>query len=209
MWLSYVEYHLRPLPGFIRIQPWLDAAALRAWERSHQPPPPRSVKAAAIRRHASAARRVFVESGTFFGDMVAAVRPDFDRLFSIELSPRLACRAQRRFAADGAVTILPGDSGALLGPLLRSVGAPAVLWLDGHYSGWLTARGETDTPVRREIEAALDSGTPDDVLLIDDARLFGAHPAYPSVEDLIALVRSHRPGWGLQLEDDVVRVSAD
>ncbi len=158
MWLSYVEYHLRPLPGFSRIQPWLDAATLRAWERTHQPPPPRSVKAAAIRRHAGAARRVFVESGTFFGDMVAAVRPDFDRLFSIELSPRLARRAQRRFAADRAVTILPGDSAALLGPLLRSVGAPAVLWLDGHYSGWLTARGETDTPVRREIEAVLDWG---------------------------------------------------
>ena len=207
MWLPYVEYHLRALPGFLRVQPWLEAAALRDWKRTRRPPPPRSVKAVAIRRHATAARRVFVESGTFFGDMVAAVRPAFDRLFSIELSPRLARGAQRRFAADGAVTILEGDSGALLGPLLRSVGAPAVLWLDGHYSGWLTARGETDTPVRREIEAALECGTPDDVLLIDDARLFGSDPAYPLLEDLFNLVRSRRPGWELRLEDDIVRVS--
>lgn len=209
MWLSYLEYHLRPLPGFPLIQPWLEAAALRAWERTGRPPPPRPVKTVAIRRHASASRRVFVESGTFFGDMLKAVRPDFDRLFSIELSPRLARRAQRRFAADGAVTILSGDSGVLLGPLLRSVRAPAVVWLDGHYSGWLTARGDTDTPVRHEVEAALDSGTPGDVLLIDDARLFGAHPAYPSVEEIASLVRSHRPGWRLRLEDDILTLCAE
>jgi hypothetical protein len=208
MWLPYLEYYLRPVPGFGRVQPWLEAAALRAWQRTHVPPPPRTVKAAAVRRHATAARSVFVESGTFFGDMVAAVRPDFARLFSIELSGRLARRAQRRFAADAAVTILSGDSGALLGPLLLSVNAPAVLWLDGHYSGWLTARGETDTPVRREIEAALDSGTSDDVILIDDARLFGAHPAYPSIDEVLALVRSHRPSWRLRVEDDVVLASA-
>jgi hypothetical protein len=209
MWLSHVEYHLRPLPGFTRIQPWLEAAAARSWRRTHQPPPPRSVKAALIRRHAGLGRRVFVESGTFFGDMVAALRLDFERLFSIELSPRLARRAERRFGADESVTILHGDSAVLLGPLLRSLAAPAVLWLDGHYSGWLTARGATDTPVRREIQAALDSGTPQDVILIDDARLFGSDPAYPSVEDLRSLVRAQRPGWALRIEDDVVRVSAD
>jgi hypothetical protein len=149
-----------------------------------------------------------VESGTFFGDMLAAVRPDFDRVYSIELSPRLARRARQRFAADGAVTILLGDSGSLLGPLLRSLGTPAAVWLDGHYSGWLTARGETDTPVWREIEAALDSGAPDDVLLIDDARLLGVHPAYPLVEEIAELVRSRRPGWRLRLEDDILRASA-
>ncbi len=100
MLLPHLEYHLRPLPGFTRIQPWLEAVALRSWQRTRRPPPPRSVKAAAIRQHASATRRVFVESGTFFGDMVMAVRSGFDRLFSIEL---FGCRrAQPRFAADGA-----------------------------------------------------------------------------------------------------------
>ena len=100
MWLPHVEYHLRPLPGFGCIQPWLEALALREWRRTRRPPPPRSVKAEAIRAYASADRRVFVESGTFFGDMLSAVRPDFERLFSIELSPSLARRARRRFAAD-------------------------------------------------------------------------------------------------------------
>jgi len=208
MWLAHIEYHLRSIPGFGLIQPWTEAAALWDWRRSQRPPPPRTVKAAAIRSYARSTRRIFVESGTFFGDMVAAVRPDFDRLISIELSPRLARRARRRFASDGAVTILQGDSGAVLGPLLASLSAPAVLWLDGHYSGWLTARGDTETPVLREVEAALEFGHSEDVLLVDDARLFGRDPAYPSTADLSARVRARRPGWEVRMEDDIVRACA-
>ena len=210
MWLPRPRVpYLRPVPGFGRVQPWLEAAALRAWQRTHVPPPPRTVKAAAVRRHATAARSVFVESGTFFGSCGRR-----SARTSIACSPSScpdawAGRAQRLFAADAAVTILSGDSGALLGPLLLSVNAPAVLWLDGHYSVWLTARGETDTPVRREIEAALDSGTPDDVILIDDARLFGAHPGLPLDRRSPRLPRArHRPSWRLRVEDDVVRASA-
>ncbi len=91
----------------------------------------------------------------------------------------------------------------------RSLGTPAVIWLDGHYSGWLTACGETDTPCGARSRPPSTRGAQDDVLLIDDARLFGVHPAYPSVEDIAALVRSRRLGWALRLEDDILRVSAD
>lgn len=145
-----------------------------------------------------------METGTFYGDMLVQVRPGFERLVSIELSPRLASRARRRFADDPAVTIVQGDSGALLGPTLRSLDRPAVIWLDGHYSGWLTARGDSDTPVLLEVRAALDTGTADDVLLIDDARLFGSDPSYPSIAELEALVATRRPGWHSRVKDDIV-----
>jgi hypothetical protein len=204
MWLPYVEYHLRPLPGFALVQPWLEAAAVRQWRRTRRPPPPRSVKATLIRSWTARSRNVFVESGTFFGDMLVAVRPDFARLYSIELSPTLAARARRRFAGDPAIEILHGDSSAALGPLLRSIAAPAVLWLDGHYSGWLTARGETDTPIWSELRAAVDAGTPDDALLIDDARLFGRHPAYPAVDEVTAFLRERRHEWETGVTDDVL-----
>jgi hypothetical protein len=205
MWLAYVEYHLRGVPGFTLLQPRLEALAVRQWRRSRRPPPPRSVKASVIRGHVSSSRRTFVETGTFYGDMLAAVRPDFERLYSIELSPRLATRARRRFAGDPQVTLLQGDSGVLLERLLRSISAPVVLWLDGHYSGWLTARGETDTPILLELQAALSAGTPDDVLLIDDARLFGRQPAYPPLEDLVTLLKRGRPGWQVRVENDIVQ----
>ena len=206
MWLPYLEYYLRPVPGFTVFHPLLEAASLRAWRRDGRPPAPRTVKEAIIRGFAGPPRRVFVETGTFYGDMIAAVRGDFERLFSIELSPRLARRATRRFAGDPRVAILEGDSGDRLGPLLRGLGAPAVIWLDGHYSGVLTARGESDTPLARELAAALECGTTQDVVLVDDARLIGCDPAYPSLGEIESLVGARRPGWTVQVLDDVLRV---
>lgn len=201
--LPFVEYWLRPAPGFGLVQPALEALAERRWRRDGLPPPPRSVKATLIRRYAGAARGALVETGTYYGDMLAALRGDFQALHSIELSPRLARRARRRFAGDDAVTIHEGDSGVLLPAVLRGLGRPAVLWLDGHYSGPLTARGAVDTPLLAELEAALALGTADDVILIDDARLLGT-PPYPSSAEVERLVAARRPEWSVHLESDVL-----
>lgn len=205
--LPHLEFYLRPLPGYAMVQPLIEAAALRQWNRTHRPPAPRSVKSAVVRRFAGRANRTtFVETGTFFGDMVAAVRDDFDRLYSIELHRGLGARAIRRFADDPRVSIVIGDSGAELEPLLRALAAPAVLWLDGHYSGALTARGDSDTPVLRELDGAFRGGTAHDVVLIDDARLFGLDPAYPTVIEVERRMRLTRPDWVLRVEDDIVQL---
>jgi hypothetical protein len=207
MLLPFLEYYLRPVPGFALLQPLLETLALRDWNHRRRPPPPRSVKAAVIRRFADAAsRRVFVETGTFYGDMLAAVEHDFSRLYSIELHPRLARLAARRFMGDPRVSIIAGDSATALEPLLRSIAAPCVIWLDGHYSGPLTARGEGDTPVLRELDAILRCGTTRDVILIDDARLFGQDPAYPSIAEVERRARGAHPEWSVTVEDDIVQM---
>jgi hypothetical protein len=207
--LPHVEFHLRPMPGYTLIQPLLDALALRQWRKHRRPPAPRSVKAAVIRRFADRKlRSVFVETGTFYGDMLAALSGDFERLYSIELHKGLARRAMRRFAGDPKVSIMQGDSSDLLKPLLCSLARPAVLWLDGHYSGILTARGETDTPIMREIDAVLRAGTPQDAVLIDDARLFGTDPAYPTVAEVEQRVLEVRPNWTVRVDDDIVQMHA-
>jgi hypothetical protein len=139
--------------------------------------------------------------------MIAAVRSDFARLYSIELHPRLAHKARRRFARDPRVTIVEGDSATHLEPVLREAAQPAVLWLDGHYSGVLTARGEGgDTPVLRELDVAFRAGTPRDVILIDDARLFGKDPAYPEVAEVERRVAAARPHCSVRVEDDIVQI---
>jgi hypothetical protein len=202
--LPYLEYWLRPVPGFTAVQPALERLATRRWERTRSPPPPRSVKAELVRRFAGGPRRAFIETGTFYGDLLELLRRDFDRLESIELSPSLARRARRRFAADPRIRVHEGDSAALLEQVIRDLARPAVIWLDGHYSGPLTARGTTDTPLVQEVEAALRAGTPDDVVLVDDARLLGTNPAYPRLEELVRLFEA-RPGWTVAVESDIVR----
>lgn len=202
--LPYLEYYLRPLPGFTMVHPALERLATRRWERTASPPPPRSVKAEVIRRFAGGGRRAFIETGTFYGDLLELLRRDFARLDSIELSPSLARRARRRFASDPRIRIHEGDSADVLEQVIRDVAQPAVIWLDGHYSGPLTARGPTDTPLLAEVEVALRSGTPDDVVLIDDARLLGTNPAYPRLEE-VARLCSVRAGWAVSVECDIVR----
>jgi hypothetical protein len=205
--LPFLEYYFRPVPGYaLVVQPVVEALSVRDWRKNRTPPAPRSVKAQVIRRFA-AGRRAFIETGTFYGDMLAAVQKDFARLVSIELHPRLARRAARRFQGDPRVSIVHGDSATHLEPVLREAAQPAVLWLDGHYSGILTARGEGgDTPILRELDVAFRAGTPQDAILIDDARLFGRDPAYPTVAEVEARVRAARPNGSVRVEDDIVQI---
>jgi hypothetical protein len=205
--IPFLEYYLRPLPGFTLLQPSLDRLALLRWTRTGEPPAPRSVKVALLRRFAGPDRRALVETGTFFGDTLAMLRSDFGVLHSIEISPWLARSARRRFAEDPGVQIHEGDSGLLLEQVLRDLGQPAVLWLDGHYSGPLTTRGSTDTPLLREIDSALQHGTPEDVILIDDARLLGANPAYPTAGEVHRRILAARPDWDFVVEGDVLRAA--
>jgi hypothetical protein len=141
----------------------------------------------------------FVETGTFLGQTVAAFLDDFDKLVSIELSPDLFLRASRRFSAHSKVELINGDSAECLGTVLgRLGGASALIWLDAHFSGDNTAKGNGNTPVLDELESIRAYGSGREVILIDDLRLFWNVPAgfkehesiagYPSITDLMALM---------------------
>lgn len=66
-------------------------------------PAPHSVKQRAVAELARAhGAKIFVETGTYRGDMVAAMQPNFDKLYSIELSPELHRAAVRRFEGQPA-----------------------------------------------------------------------------------------------------------
>lgn len=129
-----------------RLAYWRWAAA------GHPAPAPHLAKR---RRVLGLARRyecsVFVETGTFQGDMVQAVLRDFERIYSIELGEDLWRNARERFAAEPRVTLLQGDSARVLGEILAVVDRPCLFWLDGHYSAGITARGDRDTPVAEEL----------------------------------------------------------
>src|SRR2546425_12007741 len=88
--------------------------------------------------------QIFVETGTYRGDMVEAMKPLFHKIYSIELSDALFAEAQRRFRLDTHVELIHGDSGKELGRVMERIHQPALFWLDGHYSAGDTARGEKD-----------------------------------------------------------------
>jgi len=132
--------------------------------------------------------QVFVETGTYLGDMVEAQKNHFKKLISIELGEELFLNAVNRFEEYSHVQILKGDSGIVLKKLLKEISEPALFWLDGHYSSGITAKSDKNTPIIEELKTILSSPF-NHGILIDDARLFTGQNDYPSIPELCVLIQ--------------------
>jgi hypothetical protein len=182
--------------------------SLTEWEERGKPiPPPHVVKQRVLREYAEEYHlRVLVETGTQKGAMIEAMKHHFDEIYSIELSEELFQRAKKRFASEEHIELIHGDSGKELKRVLERINQPALFWLDGHFSGDNTARGEKDTPILEELTHILNAQGLNHVVVIDDARHFGRHPSYPSIEELKELVNSRRGNLRITVEDDIIRI---
>ncbi|HEX3384446.1 MAG TPA: hypothetical protein VHS53_04625, partial [Mucilaginibacter sp.] len=114
----------------------IDQEILNNWESAGRPvPPPHLVKQLTISDIQKKSQYgLFIETGTYLGEMVEAQRANFRRVYSIELSPELFESARKKFLSDTRVTILQGDSSDVLPTLLGQINEPGIFWLDGHYS---------------------------------------------------------------------------
>lgn len=187
--------------------------AIRDWRRRGRPlPPPPAVKQQILLGLAKRySLRLFVETGTSFGDMVRAMIPHFDRIWTIELGNQLYAEAQEKFRDVRNVELIHGDSGRELGRLIPTLDAPALFWLDAHYSGGplrgaTSARGEKDTPILEELDHILGAAETRHVVVIDDARLFGTDPAYPTLEAVAAFVKSRSPERRMTVDCDCIQI---
>lgn len=183
------------------------------WQLQGSPvPPPHYVKQRALRSAANDyGLKRLVETGTFLGDMLAAMREDFDNLTSIELSDELYERATKRFAGDPKITLLHGDSSERIKEVAASIEEPALFWLDAHYSGsWHedfdeTAGSDRPNPIYAELEAVFASPYRH-VVFIDDARLFNGEEGWPQLGDVLAFIEEREPDRTLVVAEDCIRV---
>ena len=185
-----------------------DLEARRAWEKQGRPsPPPHIIKEELIRDYAKTFNTsILIETGTYLGDMVHAMKKSFSRIISFELDQTLAKQAQARFANDNHIEIVQGDSGKLLGDYLANISEPCLFWLDGHYSGGITARGTLETPIKNELTAILKHPVDAHVILIDDARCFTGENDYPTLDELKTFVAKHNLHHKFSVEHDVIRI---
>lgn len=184
-------------------------AVIRNWEAAGKPmTPPHSVKQIMIEKYRSLYNcDILVETGTYLGDMIFAQIDRFKSIYSIELSKDLALKAADRFKSYPKVHILQGDSGKQLSSLLVGLNGNVLFWLDGHYSAGITAKGDTDCPVRQELRAILLSGITNPVILIDDAREFTGEHDYPSVIEIKEILKEFNYDHHLEIEDDTIRIT--
>jgi hypothetical protein len=194
----------------MRWKEWMERRRLlAAWHAAGRPsPPPHEIKQRIVLRYAKRHRvRVLVETGTYLGEMVEATQRRFERVISIELDPKLYQQATERFSRLPHVRIIHGDSGEVLPTVLAELDAPALFWLDGHYSGGITAKGERETPILREVDNILSHAIDRHVILIDDARLFNGTHDYPTLAELEVFIRACRLHSQFEVEDDVIRIT--
>jgi hypothetical protein len=170
-------------------------------------PAPHIVKQMAVREHARrSGAKLFIETGTFLGEMVDAVHPLFSRVFSIELAERFCREAREFFRPVPHVVIVQGDSGKLLPGILADINEPVLFWLDGHYSGGDTGHGDESSPVIAELRTIIGHPVKNHVILIDDARCFTGNDGYPTMQEVFDLVKPESRGLRMEVADDIIRI---
>lgn len=187
-----------------RLEPAYSRRLVRVWQREGQPiPAPSAVKREIIRRNAvDHGLRVLVETGTYKGDTVRALRHDFAMIHSIELDRDLFEAAERRTRRQRNVVLHLGDSAALLHGIAAVLQQPALFWLDAHFSGGVTG-GEFGHPVTAEL-AAVVGRRAGHVVLIDDVREFGVAPGYPTLDNIRDFATAH--DYAISVAHDVARL---
>ena len=145
----------------------------------------------------------WVETGTYFGQMTRWLAKRSRRVISLEPEPSLYEFTRRRLRKYQNVQIRNSDARAGLGPALQECGDAIGVFLDGHFSGGITFRGDEVSPIRDEI-AVLQTWLKETrrcLIFVDDFRLFGfedSGQAYPDPSLLVDFAEAAMDGWTVQ-----------
>ena len=149
---------------------------------------------------------VLVETGTYYGEMVAAMKRRFREIYSVEFDSALAQRAQKKFSRWPHIHIIQGDSQQAVPELLKSLNRPALFWLDAGYYGWAGLQGNKQR-LTTELEAILRHSVKGHVILMDDARGLNGQNGAPTVDDLKKRIEAEFPGKSVEVKWDILRIT--
>ncbi|MBS1912468.1 MAG: hypothetical protein JST22_10820 [Bacteroidetes bacterium] len=157
----------------------------------------------------------FVETGTYRGRTAAWAAEHFPSVWTIEFSRELYDEARERHRALENVRFCFGDSRTELERIVGMLDAPALFWLDAHWSGGVTYGAEDQCPLLEEI-AIINRSAAESYILVDDARLFLSPPQPPHrIEqwpDIAAVVDALRDGgremYIVVIDDVIIAVPA-
>lgn len=167
--------------------------------------PPQSVKLAVLRHNLPNPHpRVFVETGTYYGDTVEALKDMYASVISIEVDETLYKNACARFADDKNVRIVHGDCAREMPAILATLQESAVFWLDGHYSGGETGMGEVEDPILVSLNQISAHSVREHVLFIDDARTFDGREGRPDISDIFSAIKKIDRRYIIRVQSDII-----
>jgi len=145
----------------------------------------------------------FVETGSQDGHGIGAgIAAGFKEVHSIELSETHYLRCKALFQDSPKVHLWLGDSGIVLEEVIREMDAPITFWLDGHFCGNTSAKGDVNCPILQELECIKNHPIKTHTILIDDIRLFGSeHFDFIPLSLIEAKIREINPEYTITYED--------
>lgn len=175
------------------------------WASNGYPVPvPFQIKLNTLLRHAIP-NSDWIETGTYLAETSVALAKNFpqNRIYTIEPAQMLFEFASERYSKFKNICFILGTSEQELEKILINLSGSVNFWLDGHFSGDVTYKGEIDSPIISELEL-IESHKgifKTAQIFIDDFRLFGSAPGYPSKEALIDWAVSQELNW--TVENDI------
>jgi len=168
---------------------------------------PHLIKQRTVREYAERyGMTILVETGTYYGEMVAAMRRRFEAIYSIEYDHELAVRASRKFSRWPHIHILEGDSAIKVPEVLEKLDRPALFWLDAGYYGWAGLQGDR-ARLTIELESILGHRIKQHVILMDDARGLNGQNGSPTIEQLKQRIAALFPGHQIEVKHDILRIT--
>ena len=155
---------------------------------------------------------VFIETGTSYGNTTMLAKDIFNEVHTVELEDNFYNKAAVNFANEKNVKVYHGDSAELFPAILKNLTQRNIIfWLDGHYSGGTTAKGQSNTPIIGELRAIKESGISQAILLIDDICCFSPDTkelaevacGYPSVDEMRNAILEINPGYNIIMYGDI------
>ena len=152
----------------------------------------------------------FVETGTFEGETTRWAAGHFDKVHTIEVAESLFTQYSPALNALPGVTCWLGTSSEVLPEVVKQLPAePVQYWLDGHWSGGITGGEDEECPLLAELQTIIQREQ--DVILIDDARLFLGAPMrpldaskWPTLEQIFNVLRQRQHFPYVAIVDDVM-----
>ena len=178
-------------------------SALREWEKSGRAgPTPLLYKQQVILDAAAATgAKVFVETGTHFGDLARAMSAQFREVYTMEYDDDLYERARKKFDPRPHIHCLGGASPELLTSILRRISEPCVFLLNAHGPD---AAGPAQ--IDQELAAIGAHRVKTHAVLIDHARLLTGAAGLPTPEQIDPLRATLFPALRMTVEHDIVRL---
>ncbi len=140
----------------------------------------------------------FVETGTYFGETAGWMARFAPNVLTCEPEETLFSINHKRFKDRSNIKLWNAGSEQCFTEMLKHVHGRALFWLDGHFSGGITALTSQHTPIIHELNCIKESGRIDDVVAIDDIRQFDTlqnrlsgsfESSYPSLDYSVDLLQ--------------------